>query len=249
VSLALLSASMWGQTAQAPEPTAGVAPAAETRAPSAKVDVTYVNGQLTIKGNDAPLIDVLRATCKQIGAELDAQAEPTDPVSGTLGPGVAKEVLETLLSDAHVNYALGGTARDPSTVANVAIFPQTKDSGVGTQGAQEQTGRAPDNSAAATAPVKSGGSQLLELFESAKTELASGANLDVQSDDAESGSDAKQVNLTAVLQQIEAQVKAAEQSASSTSQNQQRDSAPSDTAPPDSNLVHPTHRPMHRKHH
>jgi hypothetical protein len=235
VSLILLSATIWGQTAHTPAPTAGVAPAAETQAPSAKVDITYVNGQLTIKANGEPLIEVLRAACKRIGAELDAQVQPTDPVFGTLGPGIAKEVLGSLLSDAHVNYALGGTATDPNALTNVAILPQTQDSSARTQVAQEQTAQAKDNSAV-TAPVKSGAGQMLELIEAAKGELASGVILDNQNDGAESVGGATQVDLAALVQQIEAQLKAT-------------DSGTSNTGAPGSNVVNPTHRPEHRKHH
>lgn len=242
MSFALLSATMWGQTAQAPGATAGVAPAAKAQAPSAQADVAYANGQLTIKGNGAPLIDVLRAACKKIGAELDAQAQPTDPVSGTLGPGPAKDVLDTLLSDAHVNYVLGATAAEPNAITSIMISPQAQDSSPRSQVAQDQVEEAKDSLATA-APVRSATSQMMELLEAAKSELGNAA--DFQGADYGDGSQTKQVDMATVLQQIEAQLKAA-QSGTAISQNQ--DPA-TDTNGPDSHTANPNGRPMHRKHH
>lgn len=249
LTLILLSATVRAQTAQAPDPTAGMAPAAKAQAPSAQVDVTYVNSQLTITADGAPLIEVLRAACKKIGAQLDAHAQPRDPVSATLGPGFAKDVLETLLSDAHVNYVLGAKADDPNAIANVTISPQAEDTSARSQATHEQTGEMQDNSTAAP-PVKSGASQLLELFDSAKGELANGASLDFQSggDGVGSGSGEGHLDVATIMKQIEAQAKATE-SASSSSQNQQADSATLENAGNQSNIVNPTHRPMHRKHH
>src|ERR1700757_2501079 len=88
----------WGQESQV-QGQAGVAtgaptlPAALAQVPAGKSEVTFANGQLTIKAHNAPLIEVVRAVCTQIGAELDAKVEPRAAVLGIMGPGPAKEVL------------------------------------------------------------------------------------------------------------------------------------------------------------
>ncbi len=249
VILVLLPAMMWGQTAPTPGSAAEVVPVAKAQAPSAKLDVTYVNSQLTIKASKAPLIEVLRAACTQIGAELDAQVQPEDPVSGTLGPATAKDVLKALLSDAHVNYVLGATSTDPNAIANVTISRRTEDTSASSQVVPEQTDQAQDTSAT-NGPVKSGASQMMELIEAAKGELANGSvNLDQIDNGAGSAGGGAQANLATVVQQIEQQMKSAEQTASDTSQTQQTDSAPATDTNAQRDIVHPTHRPMHRKHH
>jgi hypothetical protein len=248
-SAALLPATMRGQTAQAPEPPAGVAPAPMTQAPSTKVDVIFVNGQLTIKANKAPLFEVLHSACTKIGAELDAQTEPTEPISGTLGPGSPKDVLDQLLADAHVNYALGGTTEDPNVVAKVTIFPRSEEHVASNEASPEQTVQKPDNSASA-ARVRSASSQMMELIEAAKPELASGS-VTLDQNLAEGSDGGKQADMAAIVQQIESYLKNAGQSASNTDapQNQQTGSGNSDSSGVQSNVVNPTHRPMHRKHH
>lgn len=246
ISTVWLPATLWAQAPQATDSMSGAAPAVVAQATPDRVDVTYANQQLIIKGNGAPLIEVLRAACKLMDAELDALVQPRDPVFGTLGPGKPKQVLETLLADAHVNYVLGGSTTDPNLIASVTISRQTEDHQVNDQVGQPETGQVmppdtsqPEDSAAGPISIHAVASQMMELIETAKAELASSATSDQGFD------------LAATLQQIEAQMKAAEQLAENTPGNQQADStagAPSDTSEIHS-PVHRTHRLTHRANH
>src|SRR5205814_4704366 len=99
-------------------------PAAFPQVAAGKAVVIYQNGQLTIEAKNALLIDVLRAVCKQIGAELDSQVVADERVFNVLGPGPTKEVLAALLSNSHFNYAMAESPNDPNTLARVVVFPR-----------------------------------------------------------------------------------------------------------------------------
>jgi hypothetical protein len=246
------------QSAQ--EPTA-TAPAELAQVPPGQFAVTYVNGELAIKARNAPLGEILRAICSQIGAELEAQSEPREPILGILGPGPAKAVLASLLADEHIDYVIRSGAEDPNVIASLAIFPQTKDSNPRNQLAQDPAGQ-PQDSSATTASVseRSSVSQLMELVAAARTELASGAAFDTQGGkDSDGGvepaSGADTVDMAASLQLIEEQLKAAAAAeaaggagSNSTQSRQQADASTSDAAKPDPNAL-PLRRPRHRGHH
>src|SRR5438034_4254095 len=156
-------------------------PAAFAQVPAGQAVVTYKNGQLTIEANNASLIDVLRAICKQIGAELDAQAVADERIFSVLGPGPAREVLAALLGNSQFNYAMAESPNDPNTLASVVVFPKTKgsaqqvagDSGAQNRVIQEQAqGSSTDPKASAIA-MKSSLKQMKELLvATARTEVA-----------------------------------------------------------------------------
>jgi hypothetical protein len=181
--------------------------------PQGQAAVTYENGQLTIKAKNAPLSEVLRAVCKQIGAGLDAQTDAREPVLGVLGPGPAREVLTSLLSDAHLNYVIKRAADDPNVIAGITIFPQPKDNPAKRQVAEQEAAQ-PEGDSATPAPVslKESMNQMLELLQAARSELASAASSDTQDGNEDNrgvdpGGDG-QVDMAAFLQQIEQQLKA-----------------------------------------
>ena len=146
--------------------------------PAGKSEVTYVNGQLTIKAHNAPLIEVVRTVCSRIGAELDAKSEPREAVLGSLGPGPAKEVLASLLNDSHVNYAMGGAPDDPNALMSVMIFSESKDSGgrkqVAEQSAPQDESNQPQESSTPPVSVRVAVSQAMELLDTARAELTNG---------------------------------------------------------------------------
>jgi hypothetical protein len=209
-----LPAGSWAQERTVQEQATTSAPVELAQIAPGQVVVTYLNGQLTIMAQNAPLGQVLRAACQQIGAELDAQAEARDPVLGVIGPGPAKEVLVSLLSDAHVNYVIKRAAEDPNVIAGIAVFPQPKDTSTRHPLAQELAGQ-PEGDSAGTAPVteKVSVSQMVELLEAARTELASGGAFDTQGGNENDGgvdpASGAQVDMAAVLQLMEEQLKAA----------------------------------------
>src|SRR5258708_141016 len=77
-----------GQVAVA---TAAGSPAVLAELRRGEAVVIYENAALIIAAQSAPLIDVLRQVCSQIGAELDAPSEATELTVGFFGPGPARE--------------------------------------------------------------------------------------------------------------------------------------------------------------
>jgi len=188
----------------------GKPPAALPKVAAGQAVVTYQNGQLTIEANNASLIDVLRAVCKQIGAELDSQMVADERVFNVLGPGPSREVLGALLSNSHFNYAMAESPSDPNTLASVVVFPKTKgstqqgtgDSGEQNRGAQAQAGSTDPKASAVE--KDSGLKQIKELLATAKVEAAGGAVIETPGEDG-----VVQVDAAAILQQVEAQLNAA----------------------------------------
>jgi hypothetical protein len=208
------------QNPQAQEQTTAKAPpesgGALTDIPLGKFIVTYQNGELTIKARNAPLIDVLRAVCRQVGAVLDSEGPSDEPIVAILGPGPAKEVLAALLSYSHFNYVLSASAIDPSALARVIVFPEIKDSKASGLVAQDKVSQKQVSSAnGSTNSIEknSGLSQLTELLTAAKAEVANSGGLvldngaeDGNGGDAEAAGGAPGVDVSAILGLVEAQI-------------------------------------------
>jgi len=96
--------------------------------PTGQAVVMYQNGGLTVEAQSAPLIDILREVCGQMGAELDAPPEAIEPVVGFFGPGPAREVLASLLKDSEYELATAGSVEDANAIVRVVVFSKTKDS-------------------------------------------------------------------------------------------------------------------------
>jgi hypothetical protein len=133
MALLCLPAQGWGQDSQGQgqaDVKAAIPslPADLAQVPASESDVTYANGQLTVKANNAPLIKVVRAVCAQVGAELDAPSEPDDPVLGVFGPGPSREVLTAMMAGSHFNLAMAGSPDDPNAILRIVILPKSADS-------------------------------------------------------------------------------------------------------------------------
>ena len=212
----------WAQEPQAQEQTTAKAPLESRDAladvPSGQAVVTYQNGELTIKARNAPLMDILRAVCSQLGAVLDSEAASDEPIVAILGPRPVREVLAALLSDSQLNYALSGSPIDPSTLARVIVFPKTKDSkasGLVAQDMVSQEQLSSANGSTNSIGITSGLSQVKELLTAAKAEVANseGILLDNGAEngnggDAEPAGGAPGVDASIILELIEAQINA-----------------------------------------
>ena len=248
MALLCLPAEGWTQESQVQGPAGGTSvtptlPAELAQIPPGKSDVTYEKGQLTIRAHNAPLIEVVRAVCDRIGAELDAKSEPREAVVGIMGPGSAKEVLTSLLDDSHLNYAIGAAPEDPNTLRSVMIFSENKDSSLRKQvaeqpGAQTESGQ-PKETAAPPVTVRAAVTQTMELLDAARSDLANS----VDSGDV-TGAGGEKIDVGAFLEQIETQLKAVAADPNSAQPQQATDPGSAGPAP-----VLPVGRPMHRKHH
>jgi hypothetical protein len=218
--LVCFSMMSWGQAPPAKEPAtaqlaAQVPAPAVTEVAEGQAIVTYESEQLMIKAQNAPLIEVLRAVCTQIGAELDAQSEPDEPILGAFGPGRAHDVLAAMMGRSHFNLAMAGSPGDPNALVRIVILPNSADSADKTNNgseappaqdsvAQDQATEQQDRQAAeepvASMPtasdVQSRISQVREVFAQVRTEFSQ-------------LTEATDLDLDTVLKEAEAQAKAA----------------------------------------
>ena len=222
-----LQARSWAQDPQVQEHARVNAPpgpsAALAEMAPGHVVVTYENRQLTIEARNAPLIDVLRAVCSQIGTELDAPPEAREPILLTLGPAPARLVLAALLDGSQLHYAMREAADDPNVLESIIVFPKTKDAKTLGPAAQDSISQRHVNSTTGTT-TESGPDQkqlMKELLTQARVELASsgGVLLDPQGGD-EPGGDAyagaQKADAANVLKLVEAQIGAIGDAAAAT---------------------------------
>ena len=89
--------------------------------------VTYEAGQLTIVAENARLADVLSAVHKTTGADVDLPASASgERIWAQLGPGPARKVLATLLSETKLDYIIQASDVDPDGIRSVWLTPRTE---------------------------------------------------------------------------------------------------------------------------
>jgi hypothetical protein len=106
--------------------------------PSGPVTVTFQNGDLTIEAHNSSLSDILRTVGEKTGARIDIPPDANERVIGRIGPGLAVEVLSSLLNGSEFNYVMVGSDADPNALATVVLFPRSSKSAAsgGQQAAQ-----------------------------------------------------------------------------------------------------------------
>lgn len=110
-----------------PAQTAIASPASQ-KTPAAAPKISYVDGQLSIKLNDSTLAEVLTQVAALTGVQIDvpagASAERITFVE--LGPGPARQVLASLLSESTFDYVIQSSAIDPEKMQSVLLMPREK---------------------------------------------------------------------------------------------------------------------------
>lgn len=87
--------------------------------------ITCGGNQLTITADNSTLAGVLAAVHTCIGVQIDVPEGVADKrVFENLGPGPAREVLESLLNGMDLNFAIGSSATDPQKVVSVLLLLQ-----------------------------------------------------------------------------------------------------------------------------
>ena len=126
--LILFAAKLPAQSASAP-------PALE-KLPSVPPKISYVGGQLRIDAFGATLADVLTRVAALTGVNIEVPSGARDermPVV-ELGPGTARQVLASLLSDSTFDYLIQSSSTDPDKLQSVLLIPREK-KGSGSAGA------------------------------------------------------------------------------------------------------------------
>ena len=130
-----LGAVLWftsggpAQTVQSPPqqpapvpPAAVLAPAILEEFPPSAPTVTYENGVLTISAYNSTLSDILLGIHSQTGADVDIPPQTMERVVTRLGPGPARDVVQSLLRGSRFNYVIVGSTADPNAIARVLLF-------------------------------------------------------------------------------------------------------------------------------
>jgi hypothetical protein len=87
--------------------------------------VTLQNGQLTINAPNSTMAQVLHAVQARTGASIDIPAAAnSERVVAQIGPGMPRDVLNTLLNGTRFNYVILGVAGDPGGVQKVILMPR-----------------------------------------------------------------------------------------------------------------------------
>jgi len=97
-------------------------------APPKAPKVTCDGNQLTIIADNSTLGGVLTAVHSCIGVQVDIpEGAQGKRVFENLGPGPAREVLESLLNGTDLNFAIGSSAEDPQKVDSILLLLRTTD--------------------------------------------------------------------------------------------------------------------------
>jgi hypothetical protein len=105
------------------------APGATTeKAPALSTGISYKDGQLAIDTLDMTLADVLRRVAAIAGVTMEIPPEASAQRISSLkvGPGPARQVLSSLLSDSEFDYVVQGTDSNPEKIKTIVLLPRQK---------------------------------------------------------------------------------------------------------------------------
>ena len=90
-----------------------------------RVQVTFLNGNLTILANKATLSEVLYEVQKKTGADIGIPSgSEREQVSANFGPGPAREILSSMLNGSNFNFIMIADDNDPSKLRSVILSPK-----------------------------------------------------------------------------------------------------------------------------
>ena len=114
--------------AQEPAPATATESATPEAPPAAPPTISYKGGQLKIDAVDSTLTDILAKVAAVTGVKIDLPPVMTRERMAVvqLGPGPAREVLASLLSDSNVDYLIQASDTDPAKVQSVLVMVRDK---------------------------------------------------------------------------------------------------------------------------
>ena len=105
------------------------APTFAIMAPPNTPRVTCDRGQLTIIADNSSLGGILAAVRSCMGVQVDIpEGAAGHRVFENLGPGPARDVLESLLNGTDLNFVIGSSAEDPQKVNSILLLLRPADS-------------------------------------------------------------------------------------------------------------------------
>ena len=124
VALLLFAGGAMAQPTTMPEVAAAEPPAR----PAAPPKITYAGGQLKIDALGSTLAAVLTQVAALTGVkiEIPAGAESERMPVVELGPGPARQILASLLSDSNFDYLIQASDADPEKIQSLLLMPREK---------------------------------------------------------------------------------------------------------------------------
>ena len=117
-------------------PSAALAEMAPPKAPK----VTCSGDQLTISADNATLGGVLAAVHACTGVQVEIpEGAAGSRVFGELGPGPARQVLESLLSGTEFNFVIGSSDTDPQKIETVLLMSRPVETASAQDAATDRT--------------------------------------------------------------------------------------------------------------
>ena len=114
-------------------PTPPPPPPTLEQSPPTAPRVGLQNGELTIDAPNSTLAQVLRAVQARTGASIDIPSSAgNERVVAQLGPGLPRDVLNTLLNGSKFDYVILGIAGDPGGIQKVILTPRQAGTAVDT---------------------------------------------------------------------------------------------------------------------
>lgn len=106
-------------------PTPPPPPPTLEQSPPTAPRVNLQNGQLTIDAPNSTLAQILRAVQARTGASIDIPSSAgNERVVAQLGPGLPRDVLNTLLNGSKFDYVILGVTGDPGGIQKVILTPR-----------------------------------------------------------------------------------------------------------------------------
>lgn len=94
-------------------------------------NITYANGELTIVANNSSLADIVSGIERSTGVRVEGTRPDTERVFGQFGPGVPRDVLNSLFDGSRYDFILVGSLDNPANVRTIILSPH----GAGATGA------------------------------------------------------------------------------------------------------------------
>jgi hypothetical protein len=111
---------------QAPPPP----PPTPEQSPAIAPQVSFQNGELSIRSDNATLSSILTAVKAQTGATVDAPGSTSsDRIATQIGPGDPRDVLTTLLNNSKYDFILLGAPGSPLTVQKIILTARAAGAG------------------------------------------------------------------------------------------------------------------------
>ncbi len=103
-------------------------PLASQKIPAVSPGISYAGGQLSIHVLDSTLAEVLAkvATLTDVKIDVPAGAAMERMPVVELGPGPARQILASLLSDSDFDYLIQASDSDPGKIHSVLLIPREK---------------------------------------------------------------------------------------------------------------------------